>query len=270
VCIPGPAGLAHVPSAAATTTTFGRSTLYRTALRTTLVLGLTACLATPALAADDGKWGGSAALAALTASGNSSTQSGSVKLEAARERKGHDRVTLKAGGLYSRSDGNGTAESANASGQYDYFHTAETYSLYSLLAEHDAFAGFDYRITGRLGGGHRFIHDDNDQLDGEVGLDYVYEYAHPKTEKFPAARLYGKWVHTFREGLVFTQDIEFLENLDSNKFSDLRTNTLTALEVSLSTHLSLKTSVTMNYDTDPVEGKLPADIYTATALVVTY
>jgi len=242
--------------------------MYHTALRTTLVLTLTACLAAPALAADDGMWGGSAALAFLTASGNSSTQSGSVNLEAARERVARDRITLKAGGLYSRSDGTDTAESANASGQYDYFHTADTYSLYSLLAEHDAFAGFDYRITGRLGGGHRFIHDDNDQLDGEVGLDYVYEYAHPDAEDFPAGRLYGKWVHTFREGLVFTQDAEFLDNLSDT--ADLRVNTLTALEVALSTHLSLKTSVTMNYDTDPVEGKLPADIYTATALVVTY
>jgi len=240
------------------------------ALRTTLVLGLTACLATPALAADDGKWGGSADLELLTTTGNSSTQSESIKLEAAHERKAHDRITLKAGGIYSRSDGEDTAESANASGQYDYFHTEETYSLYSLLAEHDAFAGFDYRITGRLGGGHRFIRDDNDQLDGEVGLDYVYEYAHPDAENFPAARLYGKWVHIFRKGLAFTQDVEFLENLDRNKLSDLRTNTLTALEVALSTHLSLKTSVTMKYDTDPVEGKLPADIYTSTALVVTY
>ena len=47
-------------------------------------------------------------------------------------------------------------------------------------------------------------------------------------------------------------------------------NTLTALEVTLSAHLSLKTSMTVNYDTAPAEGKVPADVYTATALVVTY
>ena len=47
-------------------------------------------------------------------------------------------------------------------------------------------------------------------------------------------------------------------------------NTVTALEVALSTHLSLKTSVTMNYDAVPTEGKKTTDIYTATALLVTY
>ncbi len=239
-----------------------------TALRTTLVLTLTACLAAPALAADDGKWGGSAALAVLTASGNSSTQSGSVKLEAARERAAHDRITLKAGAVYARSDGADTAEQESASGQYDYFHSEETYSLYSLLLERDAFAGFDYRITGRVGAGHQFIRTETDRLDGEAGLDYVYEEKEPEAEDFPAARLYGKWLHTFREGLVFTQDAEVLENLSDTE--DLRVNTLTALEVSLSAHLSLKTSVTMNYDAVPTEGKKTTDIYTATALVVTY
>jgi len=242
--------------------------MVRIALRTTLVLTLSACLAAPALAADDGKWGGSAALAVLTASGNSSTQSGSVKLEAARERKGHDRVTLKAGAILSRSDGEDTAEQENASGQYDYFHTEDTYSLYSLLLERDAFAGFDYRVTGRVGIGHQFIKTENDRLDGEAGLDYVYEEKDPEAEDFPAARLYGKWLHTFREGLVFTQDAELLEDLTET--ADLRVNTLTALEVSLSTHLSLKTSVTMNYDAMPTEGKKTTDVYTATALVVTY
>lgn len=238
------------------------------ALRSTLVLGLTACLAAPALAADDGKWGASIALALLTASGNSSSQSGSLKLEVARERAAHDRITLKAGGLYNRSDGADTAEQEHASGQYDYFHTEEIYSLYSLLLERDAFAGFDYRVTGRVGIGRQFIKTENDRLNGEAGLDYVYEEKDPEAEDFPVARLYGKWLHTFREGLVFTQEAEFLENLSDT--ADLRVNTLTALEVALSTHLSLKTSVTMNYDAVPAESKKTTDIYTATALVVTY
>jgi len=242
--------------------------MVRTALRTTLVLTLTACLVAPALAADDGKWGASGAFALLTASGNSSTQSGSVKLEVARERKARDRITLKAGAILSRSDGEDTAEQENASGQYDYFHTEQTYSLYSIILERDAFAGFDYRVTGRVGIGHQFIKNDNDQLDGEVGLDYVYEEKDPEAEDFPAARLYGKWVHTFRKGLAFTQDAEVLEDLDY--VSDLRVNTLTALEVSLSTHLSLKTSLRVNYDAVPTEGKKTTDTYTETALVVTY
>jgi len=241
--------------------------MYRIARRATLALCLSASLITPA-AAEDGRWKGSGAFAFLTASGNSSTQSGSVKLEAARERQARDRITLKAGAILSRSNGEDTAEQESASAQYDYFHTEHTYSLYSLLLERDAFAGFDYRITGRAGLGHKFLHDDHDQLDGEVGLDYVYEEKDPEAEDFPAARLYGKWVHTFREGLSFTQDVELLENLDD--VSDLRVNTLTALEVSLSAHLSLKTSLTMYYDAVPTEGKKTTDIYTETALVVTY
>ena len=239
-----------------------------TGLHASLVLTLAACLAAPALAAGDGPWSSSAALALLTASGNSTTTSGSVKLETTRERHGHDRITFKAGGLYNHSDGVDTAEQENASGQYDFFHTERTYSLYSLLAERDAFAGFDYRLTTRVGLGHEFFKDANDRLLGETGLDYVYEKKEPEAEAFPAARVYGKWLHTFREGIVFSQDAEFLENL--SEMADLRVNTLTALEVALAPHLSLKTSLTINYDALPTEGKKTTDLYTATALVVTY
>ncbi|RMF83460.1 MAG: DUF481 domain-containing protein [Nitrospirae bacterium] len=225
-------------------------------------------LAAAPAAAEGGRWSATGSLAFLTASGNSRTQSGSVKLEASRAREGRDKITLKAGAILNRSDGEKTAESEEVSGQYDYFVSERTYALGSLLAERDAFAGYDYRITGRLGAGHHFVKDDHDLLDGELGFDYVYENKDPESEDFPAARAYGKWVHTFREGLAFTQDAELLENLD--QVSDLRVNTFTGLEVALSAHLSLKTSLTVKYDAEPVPGSKTTDVYTETALVVSY
>jgi len=213
-------------------------------------------------------WKGSGQLSFLTASGNSRSKSGSVRFELVNEWPEVDRITFTVGALYSESEGDKTAEAEYLTGRYDYFHTADTYSLYSLLVERDEFAGFDYRVTARVGLGHQLVKTDIDTLDVEGGFDYVYEEKEPEAEDFPAARLYGKYTHKFAERISFLQDLEILENLSDTE--DYRVNTLTALEVGLNSHLSLKTAVTAKYDHQPVEGNQTLDYFTETALVLNF
>jgi putative salt-induced outer membrane protein YdiY len=213
-------------------------------------------------------WKGSGQLSLLTASGNSRSKSGSVRFELVNDWPEVDRLTFTAGVLYNESDGEKTAEAEYLNGKYDYFHTPDTYSLYYLGVERDEFAGFDYRVTARIGLGHQFIESDNDTLDGEAGFDYVYEEKEPKAEAFPVARLYGKYTHKFAERISFLQDLELLENLTDTE--DYRVNTLTALEVGLNSRLSFKTAVTVKYDHQPVEDNQTLDYFTETALVLNF
>jgi|GEM_PF-1551956 len=235
-----------------------------------LVLGSLPVLVGTAAAADSERasWKGSGQLSLLTASGNSRSKSGSVRFELINDWPEVDRITFTAGALYSESEGDKTAEAEYLTGRYDYFHTADTYSLYSLLVERDEFAGFDYRVTARVGLGHQLVKTDNDTLDVEAGFDYVYEEKEPEAEDFPAARLYGKYTHKFAEHISFLQDLEILENLSDTE--DYRVNTLTALEVGLNSRLSFKTALTAKYDHQPVEGNQTLDYFTETALVLNF
>ena len=179
-----------------------------------------------------------------------------------------DRITFKAGALYSESEGDETAEAEYLNGQYDYFHTPRTYSLYFLGVERDKFAGFDYRVTGRVGLGYQVVKGERNTFDVEGGLDYVYEKQQDDSEAFPAARLYGKYTHKFAEKTSFLQDLELLENLKDT--TDYRVNTVTAFEVGLNSYLSFKTALTVKYDHQPVPGNQTLDYFTETALVVTF
>ncbi|MGD2064124.1 MAG: DUF481 domain-containing protein [Nitrospirota bacterium] len=240
-------------------------------LLTALLVAATAPGLDGRVAADDavhGVWKGSGQFSLLTASGNSRSKSGSVRFELVNEQPEIDRITFKVGALYSESEGEKTAEAEYLNGQYDYYHTPRTYSLYYLGVERDEFAGFDYRVTGRVGLGHELIKSARNLLNVEAGLDYVYEEKEPEADDFPAARLYGKYVHKFTDKASFRQDVEILENLSDTE--DYRVNTLTALEVALNSYLSFKTALTAKYDHQPVEGNQTLDYFTETALVVTF
>jgi len=223
---------------------------------------------TAAADAQQREWKGSGQLSLLTASGNSRSKSGSVRFELINDWPDVDRITFKAGLLYSQSEGNRTAESEYANGQYDFFHTTRTYSLYFLGWEKDQFAGFDNRFIGRVSIGHQFVKSDHNTLDGEAGFDYVYEERQDGSKDFPVARLYGKYTHKFAERIGFLQDLELLENLSDTQ--DYRVNTLTSLEVGINSRLSFKTAITMKYDHQPVPGNQTLDYFTETALVLNF
>jgi len=222
---------------------------------------------------EGGAWKGSGQLSLLTASGNSRSKSGSLRFELVNEWPEVDRITFTAGALYNESDGEKTSEAEYLNGKYDYFHTPDTYSFYYLGAERDEFAGFDYRATARVGLGHQFIKSEHNTLDGEAGVDYVYEQQQDGSEDFPVGRLYGKYVHKFSEGKTFRQDVEVLENLE--EFEDLRVNTLTAFEVAINAHLSFKTALTVKFDGQPAldddgDPNQKLDYFTETALVFNF
>lgn len=221
-----------------------------------------------AQAEEDGVWKGTGQVSLLAAGGNTRSQSGSMRLEFVNEQKEIDRITLRAGALVERKEGERTAESEYVTGQYDFFHTQRTYSLYSLLLERDDFAGYDYRVTARVGIGHELIKTDKDEVRLEAGPDYTYEEKDPDAESFLGVRLYGKYVHRFTDKNSFTQDLEILENVEET--DDYRVNTYTAFQFGINSRLAFKAALTLKYDHQPVEGNQTLDYFTETALVLNF
>ncbi|NOY52583.1 MAG: DUF481 domain-containing protein [Deltaproteobacteria bacterium] len=212
-----------------------------------------------------GTWGGKMEFSLLTAQGNSSTQTGSLKAKAARETK-KDKWIARTGGLLSNSDGAKTAEYYYLNGEYNYHHSELTYSSYFLGWQKDTLAGLNTRLTGRVGLGHTCFKKELDSLVTEAGLAVVYENKkNEASNTFPEGRLFGKYGHTFREGVIFTQEVEGLQDL--TMLTKYRINSLSALEVRLNNHWAVKVSLTVQYDHDPAEGFLKTDTFTETSFV---
>jgi len=211
-----------------------------------------------------GEWAGTVEFSLLTARGNSSTQTGSLKAEAARETQAEKWIG-RAGGLLSKSEGEKTAEYYYLNGEYNYRHNAQTYSSYFLGWEKDTLAGLDARLTGRVGLGHEYFKKDRDILVAEAGMAFVYENEKEETNRFPEGRLFGKVVHTFREGVIFTQELEGLQDL--TMLTNYRINSLSALEVAINSHWAVKTSLAIRYDHEPAEDFLKTDTFTETSVV---
>jgi putative salt-induced outer membrane protein YdiY len=213
---------------------------------------------------EQGEWEGSVELSLITVAGNSNAQTGSAKAEAIQDNE-IDRWIARGGGIFARSDGVKSAEYFYANGEYNYKHTAKTYSSYFLGWEKDPLAGLDGRITARVGVGHEFMKSDKDLLLGETSIAYVYENEEDETNSFPEGRLFGLYEHHFHETASFFQEVEWLQ--DMTLLRNYRINSVTGLKLKINTSWSLKTSVTIHYDHEPAKGFLKTDTITETALV---
>jgi putative salt-induced outer membrane protein YdiY len=231
-------------------------------LATLLVLLLTGPLFAEEV--PSGQWGGTVEFSLLTARGNSSTQTGSLKAEARKE-TAKDRWIGRAGGLQSKSEGEKTAENYYLNGEYNYRFNARTYSSYFIGWEKDPLAGLDTRLTGRVGLGHEYLKTAKDTLLGEVGVAYVYENEKEENHSFPEGRIYGKYKHVFREGVAFFQELEGLQDL--TMLTNFRINSVSGLNVALNQEWAVKMTVTVHYDHQPAEGFLKTDTFTETSLV---
>ncbi|MDX1764393.1 MAG: DUF481 domain-containing protein [bacterium] len=230
-----------------------------------VVLGL-ACSSGRLLAADEplNQWTGSVDLSLITATGNSKTRTGSANAIASK-RTEKDRWIGRAGGLTGSSDGDKVAEYYYANGEYNYFHTPKTYSIYFLGWEKDKLAGLDSRLTARIGLGHEFMKTDRDFFVGEAGVAYVRENREDGTEGFPEGRLFGRYEHLFREGVKFIQELEYLQDLSLMK--NYRLRSLTALEMAINSRWALKTALKVHFDNTPTPGFRETDTITETSLV---
>lgn len=129
------------------------------------------------------------------------------------------------------------------------------------------FAGIDDRYIVGGGVGYTFVKNDRHLLKGEVGAEFTREdpLGNPppvelETQDFVAIRGTLGYEFKFSENSKLTEDLNFIENLDTT--SAWRANSITALTASFTNNLALKVSYAIAYSNEPpvtlIPGPTPA------------
>ncbi|HJN75144.1 MAG TPA: DUF481 domain-containing protein [Myxococcota bacterium] len=169
-----------------------------------------------------------------------------------------------------------TAQRAEGDLRYDRFLTDRN-SLYLLGGGFtDPYAGYDSRFNGQLGYSHLLLYEAADDdpvtsLSAEVGVDaaredYTDGVVPNRGMKYNARGGLG-FVRVLTSTLAFGQDVEVFVNVEDP--TDTRLISDTAITNELTAAMSVKLSYKMTYDTQPVEGYVPADHQGLVSLVAT-
>jgi putative salt-induced outer membrane protein YdiY len=213
-------------------------------------------------------WKNSTEASVVSANGNSHATTTSAKEDYAYE---WNRYVLNLfGSALGSSDRTGaTAEEYAAGEKVDFKLDPNNYLYERFKWDARRFSGIRHRYDGSGGYGRKLLALPKDQLNGEIGAGYLNEQRidAPRND-FPSGRAYMKYVHQFSDTSSFSQDAEYIHNL--NYYKDYRFNTETALTAGFSKHLSLKTSFVWNRVARPVPGNVKDDTKVSAALLITY
>jgi putative salt-induced outer membrane protein YdiY len=178
-------------------------------------------------------------------------------------------LELTGAGLGSRSQGVVTAEQYNAAEKVDYKFSDRNYVFEKFQWDKDRFAGIRNRYDSSAGLGRELIKKSSDTLVFELGSGWTKEERIASEDKdFSTARAYSKYEHILSPTAVFSQDAEYIQNLDDN--DDFRAKTETALTAGLSAHLSIKLSYVWKYVGVPPPGFGRSDTLTTVSLIAVY
>lgn len=224
-----------------------------------------------------------AQLGGAWSAGNIDSRTVSAKVDASY-RWDANRISTHSGGVLgsARMDQNGdgvldeqereqervkTAQQGKAQLRYDRYLNPRT-SLYGVGGGFtDPFAGYDGRLNAQLGTsrlvlGEASLDDKREtRLVAEVGFDAAHEnYAagvDPQTDWLYSARGEIVLLQDVTETLEVAEEAEVFVNVTDPK--DTRFISDTSVTNALTDTLSVRFTYTLTYDTDPVEGYVPAD-----------
>ncbi len=214
-------------------------------------------------------WKNSTELSAVSANGNTKSQSGSVKDTFNYEWKSKTVLELIGSALGASNQGSTTAEKYSASEKLTQKFSEKNYGYQKFVWDKDRFAGIRGRYDNNVGMGRELIKSPVNFLIGEVGVGYIEEYRiNDDDEEFTSGRAYSKYVWTISPTSNFSQDAEYLHNFENRR--DFRVNTETAITAAINTAMSLKLSYVWKHVGEPPRGFGRNDTTTTVALVATY
>ncbi len=176
---------------------------------------------------------------------------------------------LNAGALGSQSRNVVLAEQYFANEKLQWKLDDRNYAFEKVGWDKNRFAGVANRIDSSLGLGRELVKTPRQSLLLELGGGYVNEQRvrSPRVD-FGSGRAYSKYLWNVSDTSVFSQDAEYLHNMEDG--DDFRVNTETALTASVSTHVSLKVSYVWKHVALPPPGFGKNDTLTAAALIFNY
>ena len=238
----------------------------RKTIFTGIVISAVCLSAVFAYAADDGLWKQEVSLGYTQKTGN--TQSSELISNYEGLRKADDsELTIKAGVLYSsvnkKMDGqkyNGSLRYAPDLGDTDWFWFGK------LEAEHDRFAGIDYRYLPSLGAGYWLAREEDWMASGEIGVGHEYVKYTDGTDDDNVVlipRFYAE--KAVLEKTKVSEELIFYPNLEDIKKYRLRSES--RFTNALSEALSLRVSFIDEFNTNPLGDSKKNDTQMVLALV---
>jgi len=176
---------------------------------------------------------------------------------------------LFGGGLGTKSAGSVTAEQYHGGEKISYKLSERNYAFEQVKWEKDRFAGIHERFDTTAGFGRELIVTDTDKLMAEIGGGWTSEdRLGVPNEKFGTGRFYTKYIRTVTATINFSQDGEYIQNLDNR--DDGRAKTETAITAGISKHLSIKASYVWKWVGVPPLGFANSDTLTTISLLAVY
>lgn len=178
-----------------------------------------------------------------------------------------DEFTIKGDVYYSSSDDKMDSQQWYSLVRYahSFGKLKKWYYFYRLEADHDRFAGIDYRLTPASGIGYWFFDKEKFKFMAESGLGYEYtSFRNGTSEGEAILSLRTYFEKEILTKLNFSQDINLYPSLED--FGQYRLRSETSLIHPLKENLSLKVSFIADYDSDPVASAKETDTRLISAL----
>ena len=206
------------------------------------------------------------------ASGNTRDSQAFGGFLVSRNRVHIDEITLKGEGFYSSSDRKMNAQRWYGLGRYGLSlgKAKKWYSFGRLEADHDRFADIDYRLVPAAGVGYWFYDLPEIKMMVEAGAGREYTYYRSDENKK------REWVlvpRAFLEKKLFnnskiTQNLFWYPIFED--FGIYRLRSETTLEVALNKGLSLRLSLTDDYNSDPPKDTKNNDLRFTSSLAYSF
>jgi len=204
------------------------------------------------------------------------------------KRKSDNRVSAEAiadlGRAMDDDDGDGTISDAERSngfqlneqelsfeGRYDRFLTETDIGYATTGWLNDPFSGYRSRIHQQIGYGRVLMQTEETRLISELGFDVAKEWymagVDPTEARVYASRAFVGVVHTLSDTTRFSQETEWLVNVEN--IDDVRISGETALTLKATDVMNVQLSYEVTYESVPVEGYRALDQSTQVTLVAT-
>ena len=186
-------------------------------------------------------------LSFVQTSGNTNTQTFSVKLEAKKEGiKNRYFITSKA--LYAREDGRETSNQSSIDGRWERVLSERLFGLLTSGFSMDKFSGYEYRLYGGPGLGYDLIKTDRHVLQSLLSLIYSYDefsVGNVSSDSYLTGKVTLKYEWKILENLKFKEKLDYSVSFkDTDNFF---IDSATSVETKIHRALSLGISYVVNY-----------------------
>lgn len=198
-------------------------------------------------------------------SGNTDSTDVMVGYRAQRQ-SGKSELAVDLNATYGETDGERTAQRAQAEARLDRFHSERFFSFYLLALEHDALEDLDLRAQQQAGIGYKFILTPRTLVQGEIGSGVREElFENGEWEIAPIGRIGGKWSQKIGTASKLEVRAAFLPDLID--LGTYRMEGEAALNTPLTNHFSLRFSLLDSFDSNPQPGIEKNDLTLLSSIV---